>query len=1108
MNGTCTVSTHFEWQDGDFMDFLLGQLPAIKKDPSSNKAADKIHRLESKYRTYNFFDTNKDDFLAEIQSLINAIREDLPYWYGLNPVVLEDTLNMHKCCLISGEGGIGKSYFIKCFEEELEKREIKHLCLYGKFLRGIEDISNIDFEEIASIGKTEEFVLAFDALNEIPHDAQLFLLEIIKDLIKIRGIRIVITYRSHTVIASTLEKFQHIAETDYEFAGVSFESAIEWLRTVPVIDLSEYVDVLYSNNPLLLSKLQFILHGDPAADVSKNNISRYTYIYEQYIKRLTDTASWRQTKAIAKYMYENNTKEIPVSEMAALISSHQDYISKMEQAGFITLYSTKDGLYCSFTMDSLADYLIARHMWAELDKLTPTVWAKTIAEKADAFYGIHEILILLLFDKFTPDYLKIKKLLIDTKLIRYLTPETLSKVHFSSDDICKFRKAFEPAESRNDLLLYFAGYVNKPFNCSNYLNDYYLDNPEKQTKELTALLAKKRFLGMLNSRLKNAIYYTCKCKCPHARVIETFYMALWASSAGNSDIRRLATKLLFEVIQRNPELIDTSISIFPKIKDHYIQDSLIHVLSMSQSDKRINEFLEILWVKKDFLMAKSIQRISEYLNRPYGYIALSKDHLFDSNANTVSEDFLRFLTRIDLMEKELLPFRFWGVKSFSSNVKFLSIDKQSISEFNNELAKTFSCVKTGDCCGILGFQKKAEDYLGVSFEEKTLDGTAMLSSMERVFRYAFAMYGLEFSFDSYLKQDEYDFSASIFRKCTCIAIDIFYGSLMCNYYTKEFGTYNNIQDSIGYEVYAPLEYGEEINIRSPLSIYQPKPEKMGALVLNNLDFSPCKNELWWKDLRHTEKNALSLLHPIKLDGHEWVMIAGRISVQDKMHNNLWKETYDLFCCTSPTVTLKDDGDERYLTIELDDYLGNLYDYTSNNIKPWLCKSVPTIAYDSGLFDDSHLILPPVELINALKLHLNLEEMCWKDSDENPIIICNNNRSSYYHDPIGGTVFIRKDFFDRICDSVPIKFFAFSEKYIHDKGYCDESAYHFEIIDGEIKKEIPNYPNRSRIPEKEIPPQCQTCKFNFYQPYTPGVDNPPFEFLMEYGFNEDQVDPAL
>ena len=34
------------------------------------------------------------------------------------------------------------------------------------------------------------------------------------------------------------------------------------------------------------------------------------------------------------------------------------------------------------------------------------------------------------------------------------------------------------------------------------------------------------------------------------------------------------------------------------------------------------------------------------------------------------------------------------------------------------------------------------------------------------------------------------------------------GSLMCNYFTNEFATYNNYQNSIGYEVYDPIEYGE------------------------------------------------------------------------------------------------------------------------------------------------------------------------------------------------------------------------------------------------------------------------------------------------------------
>ena len=47
--------------------------------------------------------------------------------------------------MISGEGGIGKSYFIKCFEEQLEQKNIEHLCIYGKFEK---DTNNIDVEEI------------------------------------------------------------------------------------------------------------------------------------------------------------------------------------------------------------------------------------------------------------------------------------------------------------------------------------------------------------------------------------------------------------------------------------------------------------------------------------------------------------------------------------------------------------------------------------------------------------------------------------------------------------------------------------------------------------------------------------------------------------------------------------------------------------------------------------------------------------------------------------------------------------------------------------------------------------------------------------------------
>ena len=331
---------------------------------------------------------------------------------------------------------------------------------------------------------------------------------------------------------------------------------------------------------------------------------------------------------------------------------------------------------------------------------------------------------------------------------------------------------------------------------------------------------------------------------------------------------------------------------------------------------------------------------------------------------------------------------------------------------------------------------------------------------------------------------------------------------MCNYYSPDFGTYNNYQDSVGYEVYDPLEYGDGLKIKSPLSIYQPKVEKMGNLLLNELDLSRSKDEHWWSDLSHTKNNILSLLSPITFDGFEWIMVAGRISVQDSLEEHIWRETYDWFCCTASEETLHDDGKERYLTIELKDYTGNIIEYGTCTSKPWLCKSVPTIAYDSGLFEDTMLVLPPAQIIQLLKLTVNLEEMSWQNEDGERVIICNNNRSSYFHDPIMGTVFIRKDAYEELQKIVPIRFFAFSEKYLDPKGYCDDSAYHFEVCDGQIVKSVANYQRDRKRSGREVPETCQNCKYGFYKPYEWDENSPLAQFLKMYRTETEIEDEIL
>lgn len=1037
---------------------------------------------------HSAFSTDKENFLSDVKEIVATIRTASPRWYALNLANVKDALDMHKCCIISGDGGIGKSYFVKCFEEELEKRQLNHLCLYGKFLKNIDVI---DFDEIKEIGASEEYVFVFDAVNEISDTEQIILLDKIKEIITIHGVRVVLTYRNHDVSAAFLSLIQEMSGFQYEFPGVSFESALEWLQKLPVADVSEYIDVLYSNNPFLLSKLKDILQKDMSEDAARNNISRYTYIYEQYIRRSLDQETWRQTKAISKWMYENNTKSIPATEIAELISNPDDYITRMEQRGFLRRYPEGDIVYCSFVVDSLADYLIARSAMNALQGLNAKECVSLIANKLDVFYGLHEMLILMLFDKYAPDYPKIYGILRETRLLERLSLETLAKVHFSPEDIPAFQKVFV-MKDHSDSLLYFAGYVNRPFNCTNYLNQYYLGDEEKQTKELTRLLSKNRHLGTLRSRLKNALYYICRCKCSDTRLIETFYTALWCSSAGNMDVRRLATKLLFEILQRNSFLIDEAISVFPKIKDQYIQESLIHALSMCPADERITCFFNDLWTRVDFIKAKSIRRISVYLGRPYQYISLVKENLFHADAASVSEVFARLLYRIDIMEKNLLPFQFWGLNSFQS--EFLAADKNEAREFNDRLASEFSCVRDGDCNGWLSFERVIEEHLDSYIKNEELDGRTFLASMETVFRAVFQLYDLPFDVEESNRLDEQIFGTSILKKCTCIAIDLFYGSIMCNYFSCRFGTYNSHHDSIGYEVYDPLEYDDGFNIQSPISVYQHDAEKMGNLLLKKLEFSQIKDEKWWKDRKNAEQNVLALMSPISYGGFEWVTIAGRIMVQDNIEKHEWRETYNWFCCTSPEETLRDNGEERYLTIELQKYAGNVAEYTSCTNKPWLCKSVPAITYESDLFEDTRLVLPPAQVIHTLDLTVNSEEMSWQNEKGECVIICNNNRASYFKDSIIGTVFIRKDAFEQLRRMGEVKIFAYSEKFLAPKGCCEESAYHFEVCEGKIVKAVANYQREKKVFSRKVSDVCQNCKFGFNKPDEQAENSVLEEFL--------------
>lgn len=1102
-----------KWEAPEFMDYLLGELPKVRKHQKDKEVEYEIASLEKVLTTYDAFSEEKATFLGEVAKKISDINNLKDSWCGLSLYEIETYVKLHSFCLISGEGGIGKSYFIKCFEEQLEQRNIEHLCIYGKFEK---NTNNIDVEEIIKASHTG-FVFIVDAINEMSEEGQHNLLGVLTELKKYPRIRIVLSYRTNSMDNLILKKYQEISEYEYKFPGVSFESALCEILKLSVPDVYMYEDILYSNNALLLSMLCDVLSSKKIVDETENGIASITFILEQYIKKTIGKVFkdhltcqgvdvWNDTKRVAQWMYRNGEKRIDENSLLSVIKTGENFLPSMIQMGFMDCYENDNKKQYYFIIDSLTDFLIARSLFEDIRRKKYEEQISIIKSKVESLYNLEEALIIAIFDNMSPDYEKIKDLLIGTELIEKLNFNTLVKVHFKRENLATFLRMFKPID-HSTLLQTMGGYTDKPFNCSNYLFDYYCASRERLC-DLSNTLSGFHFQNGIKNRLKNVLYFTTLNDREDRRDDEAFYFGLLCCAAPNKDVRCLAMKLLYEVVSKNEGYVDRLIIEYERIFDFYIQEAIIYVLSQIKKDNgKILDFYNKIIEKQDGLTAKSIRRISTYFGNPYSYIMWNRKNLFKYNKDAVVSDYLNdILFSVDLMNKNFLPFRYWGKNHIDMYTRFLINDKNEIKKINDYLCEKYSCVCGGNCSGLMAFERRIMPEIKTMAEIETMDINSFLESFEPVFRYVFEYFNIPADRKSMNMREE-DFHNSVYMKCVDIATGLYYGSLMCNYYTDKFATYNNNQNSIGYEVYDPLEYGEEIIVTAPIPTYQDFIERLGDYVINSLEMPVPRDVHWVRNVELTRRNVLHLLEKIELKHQEWVILACRVSMHEEdKYDTRWRDTYDLWCCTSENETINDDGNARYLTIELEEYLGELKAYPDNTLRPWLCKSVKNINGQSEVFDETSLVLPPSEIISFFSLKLNVSDLSWETQDKEKVIICNNNKNSYYRDPIGGTVFIRKDYFDKFLEGHTVKYFAFTERLIPETGYADETSLHFEIIDGKIVKEIKNASGYGRR-NRENNPMCFVC------PHTNIIEDEPNDSLLsdteylksvlaEYGIADD------
>lgn len=129
MNSITDIHYKMEWKEPEFMAYLLGGFPEFRK-PNNDKALyKKINELEKVLLEYNMFHSNKKWFLEKVSEILEQIKQKSTNWYGISIHQIEACVRMHSFCVISGEGGVGKSYFIKCFENELERKKL-NICVY------------------------------------------------------------------------------------------------------------------------------------------------------------------------------------------------------------------------------------------------------------------------------------------------------------------------------------------------------------------------------------------------------------------------------------------------------------------------------------------------------------------------------------------------------------------------------------------------------------------------------------------------------------------------------------------------------------------------------------------------------------------------------------------------------------------------------------------------------------------------------------------------------------------------------------------------------------------------------------------------------------------
>ena len=1044
------IKEHYEWEDKRLFSYILGEVPKERElyrysgkelsgeELEQNEIIKKINEIIKKYN-YSMKIEQKEFY--ELEKEYEKLEKYKEKYYTSYYDVING-MKFNKIIMISGPGGIGKSQFLFEFSEKVSKK-FNYLCLYGKYC---ENIENDIFKDIVKNIKNDRFYFIIDAINEFNEGLREKIYKFINDNRNNSNLRVIISLRDFSMAEKEIQRLKKLVDIEEIFTGVDPDNALEKISEKYNLDLSIYDRLLYDNNPLHLKLIIKSISENQLINKGLKPITKGTYIYEHFIKNVLTKNDWNITKKIIGEMFKNKSKEIKVDELNKLnITDFSAYMNKMKTNNFVGTYDYNNDTFIYFINETLTDYLIARFLFDNLDGLNISETKEYISKIVKVFYSIHDQVILMLFEKYEDNIEIAIKIIKETALNNYLDIEIFNELNLSTNNMTKIQKLLKVNIPLEQLLIRAGGNESNPFNCTNFLNDKLKKIYDKKQLDIVGYDVKK-----IRHKLKVYVQTVSKFNYDKKYIEEKFWYAVWCSSLVNKLNRTLAKKLIFEITNIHSEYINKLISIYSEVKDEYIQEMVVQVLSsLKKNNKIIKKFFNRINVI-DFCNIKNLYFISNYLYGKENYEKMEKTNYILDTDKRIDNNILKFLHRIFFTNK--YDYDFFGFETYNSYItfqtKFLKEEKKAILKVNSFIKNHFKCLNNNECNSTY-FKGNFIDKK-FSINEEEIEDRVIYLAWQKIFKTYMKKYNIKIKdLDNiYVYEEE---EKGIIYKALELSFSKINGSMTCNYFTNEFEIYGDYK---GYQFNLYDRYDEKAEIYYPIAVFNQDIENLDNKTLKKIIVPEKKNIKWVKDSELSLNNIKKIIEPITYKNEKYYMLYGSIRLDEKSddeYGNSWIDTYIINLAIDENHNLCGiSNEDRKYTIETNKYRGNFEDYKNENYK--MTTSLYSTSDLSNIYVTTDFNLPPSIIIKEFDLHYNKFSSSWNGVNEEKIILVNNNEGIWYRKGCSGTLYIKKKYYDILIKKHNYKYFCFTEKYHPKTGYCQDSALQIQInSDGSIEK---------------------------------------------------------